>query len=74
MGPFGVVCKIKFLGEDDATYCMTSTKRIIKGPGIVMEEISGGSTLQRIVDGCRFIWLDDNYEKASRMAKDYVTC
>lgn len=73
-GPYGVTYTLKFLGEQDATYYAPSTKRIITGPGIVMEECSGGSILQRIVDGCHVVFLHDNYEKASMMAKGRITC
>lgn len=73
-GPYGVTYIIKFLGDDDATYYAPSTKRIITGPGIVMEENSGGSLHQRIIDGCRIVFLDDNYQKAAMMAEGRITC
>lgn len=73
-GPHGIKYTIKFLGEDDATYYGPSTKRIIKGPGIVMEEFNGNNISQRIVDGCRVVFLADNYSEAEKMAAEHVNC
>lgn len=73
-GPGGSEYTIKLLGKNDATYFGPSTKRIIKGPGIVMEEFNGGNIRQMIVSGCNVEFLADNYSKAEKMAKERITC
>ena len=73
-GPQGIKYKIKFLGENDATHYGPSTKRIIAGPGIVMEEHNGMTMHQRIVSGCKVEFLADNYSKAAKLAAKRVTC
>ncbi len=73
-GPHGYKYKIKFLGKDDATFNAGSTKRIIVGPGVVMEESSGMSLDQYIVTGCRVEFLADNYAEAAKLAEGRITC
>ncbi len=73
-GPRGTKYKIKFLGEGDATFNAGSTKRIIVGPGVVMEEITGMSLSQHIVCGCRIEFLADNHSEAAELAKGRITC
>lgn len=73
-GPHGVKYKVKILGKDDATFFGPSSKRIIVGPGIVMEESTGMSFDQWIVCGCKVVFLADNYAEAARLAEEKITC
>lgn len=66
-GPGGVQYRIKFLGENDATFYASSTKCIIR-------IITGMSLNQSIVHGCQVKFLADNYAEAAKLAEGRVNC